>query len=390
MSASPDTDAEMEAQLEAELAAEAVVEAEAEAEAEAGTPGPPMHHHQQRFYHPPAPVTPMSAPVFGARPLPTPEKRGNPRPKGVHTKHLTELERFRVRTLYYDGCISKQKIQKITGYSESQIRTAVRAKSAQIGKRPGRPKKGSKPPKVLEAENGAALTLDAEARLVKAARRFFEAEEAPEISPNGAELSTPTRAPFPGAASFQTPAATPVSAPLPPPSPPPPPLFPKFSHLPPEIRRQIWRSALSFGPYQDPPSRQWALSVKPVPPYLSLGIVPPGVQLTNTPWPLYVSDRHVPAMILSQVNREARNVVSERLTPIVVADAIRQQPGQTPPFVWIDRHSDTVHFDDAQVDAVTWYEKAGQAAWPALYRSRLVTSDPSSPRTGHSRGGESL
>ncbi len=67
-----------------------------------------------------------------------------PRPKGVHTKHLTELDRFRVRTLYYDACLSKGRIRQITGYSASQIRTAVRAKTAAVGKRPGRPKESKK------------------------------------------------------------------------------------------------------------------------------------------------------------------------------------------------------------------------------------------------------
>ncbi|KAJ2988469.1 hypothetical protein NUW58_g3961 [Xylaria curta] len=48
-----------------------------------------------------------------------------PRPKGVHTKHLTELERFRVRTLYYDAKLSRGRIRQITGYSVSQIKTAI-------------------------------------------------------------------------------------------------------------------------------------------------------------------------------------------------------------------------------------------------------------------------
>lgn len=65
------------------------------------------------------------------------------RPKEVHTKHLTELERFRVRTLYYDAGMSKKRIEEVTGYSNSQIRTAVRAKSAAIPPRTGRPRKGT-------------------------------------------------------------------------------------------------------------------------------------------------------------------------------------------------------------------------------------------------------
>ncbi|KAI5863905.1 hypothetical protein GGS23DRAFT_596394 [Durotheca rogersii] len=63
------------------------------------------------------------------------------RPKDLHTKHLTERERFRVRTLYYDACMSKTRIMNITGYSLSQIRTAVRAKTSAVAPRSGRPKK---------------------------------------------------------------------------------------------------------------------------------------------------------------------------------------------------------------------------------------------------------
>lgn len=65
------------------------------------------------------------------------------RPVGCRTKHLTEQERFRVRVLYYDACMTKKRIEEITGYSEGQIRTAIAAKSAQVGVRAGRPKRGS-------------------------------------------------------------------------------------------------------------------------------------------------------------------------------------------------------------------------------------------------------
>lgn len=68
------------------------------------------------------------------------------RPREVHTKHLTELERFRVRTLYYDAAMSKKRISEVTNYSLSQIRTAIRAKSAAVPPRSGRPKKGTWPP----------------------------------------------------------------------------------------------------------------------------------------------------------------------------------------------------------------------------------------------------
>jgi hypothetical protein len=98
-----------------------------------------------------SPPPPPSLPRINVNPLAPPPPRviydgsqhraiRTPRPKGVHTKHLTELERFRVRTLYYDAGLTKSRIREITGYSTSQIRTAVRAKSATIGRRPGRPR----------------------------------------------------------------------------------------------------------------------------------------------------------------------------------------------------------------------------------------------------------
>ncbi|KAI0886507.1 uncharacterized protein GGS22DRAFT_158018 [Annulohypoxylon maeteangense] len=64
------------------------------------------------------------------------------RPKGLHIKHLTELERFRVRTLYFDAGMSKPRIKQVTGYSTSQIRTAVHAETAAVAPRSGRPKRG--------------------------------------------------------------------------------------------------------------------------------------------------------------------------------------------------------------------------------------------------------
>lgn len=131
MSASPATDAEMEAEGDAGF--------EAGLEAQHGADTPTHSFTQPHFLPSPAPV-----PVSGETPMHADSLANRaPRPSGVHTKHLTELERFRVRTLYYDACITKKRIQEITGYSHSQIRTAVRAKSAQIGKRTGRPKKGT-------------------------------------------------------------------------------------------------------------------------------------------------------------------------------------------------------------------------------------------------------
>ncbi|KAI2467354.1 hypothetical protein F4781DRAFT_402559 [Annulohypoxylon bovei var. microspora] len=66
------------------------------------------------------------------------------RPKDLHVKHLTELERFRVRTLYYDAGMGKPRIQEVTGFSRSQITTAINAKSAAVRPRSGRPKRAHK------------------------------------------------------------------------------------------------------------------------------------------------------------------------------------------------------------------------------------------------------
>lgn len=55
------------------------------------------------------------------------------------TKHLKEDERQRVRTLHFDAKLTNSEIQKITGYTENQIRTAISASSAKVAPRSGRP-----------------------------------------------------------------------------------------------------------------------------------------------------------------------------------------------------------------------------------------------------------
>ncbi|KAK1590170.1 uncharacterized protein LY79DRAFT_670098 [Colletotrichum navitas] len=66
------------------------------------------------------------------------------RPKGVHTKHLTEADRIRIRTLYFDAYMPPKAIAKQTGYTLSQVRHAVRANSAAVKPRSGRPRKPKK------------------------------------------------------------------------------------------------------------------------------------------------------------------------------------------------------------------------------------------------------
>ncbi|KAK3345998.1 hypothetical protein B0T25DRAFT_550803 [Lasiosphaeria hispida] len=64
------------------------------------------------------------------------------RPKGsTGRKHLTPDDRLRIRTLYYDARIAQKQIEKVTGYSLHQIRSAIRADTHQIGQRSGRPRK---------------------------------------------------------------------------------------------------------------------------------------------------------------------------------------------------------------------------------------------------------
>ncbi|KZL69578.1 beta- -glucosidase [Colletotrichum incanum] len=63
------------------------------------------------------------------------------RPKDVHTKHLTETDRIRIRTLYFDAHMPQKAITKTTGYTINQVRYAIRADSAAIKPRSGRPRR---------------------------------------------------------------------------------------------------------------------------------------------------------------------------------------------------------------------------------------------------------
>lgn len=57
-------------------------------------------------------------------------------PRG--TKHLTEGDRQRVRTLYFDAKLSPAEIERITGFTLGQIKRS--RESVHVGKRTGRPK----------------------------------------------------------------------------------------------------------------------------------------------------------------------------------------------------------------------------------------------------------
>ncbi|KAI0017113.1 hypothetical protein F4780DRAFT_625278 [Xylariomycetidae sp. FL0641] len=300
-----------------------------------GTQSPSPSHPNAQFQPPPAHFgTPGQE--HGKPLLPSPHSRthpGTPRPKGIHTKHLTELERFRVRTLYYDACLTKKRIQEITGYSESQIRTAVRAKTAAVGKRSGRPRKGYRPyPENTAAP--AASEEEASAELIQQAQNYFT--ESHDDSMVSVDDNVDTRDSDPSRKGF--------------------------NDLPPDIRINIWKMVLCIAPFQMPIVRSWALAVLNASPWLQLDFSPPGVQLTNPPWNHYTDNRHGPATALCMVNREAREVVLERLTPIRVAPTIHL-PYK---YVWVDQHLDNNHFFGAPVYPGL-FERAGKAASPTLY-----------------------
>ncbi|KAI2634594.1 hypothetical protein GGS21DRAFT_110756 [Xylaria nigripes] len=324
------------------------------------------------------------------------------RPKGLHTKHLTALERFRVRTLYYDAGLSRDRVHQITGYSKNQIRTAVRAKSAAVGKRPGRPKKfggvtlsGAGPKNTTTTTSSTSTSssssssssncLDEEAELIQQAQNALaregymltgrdrdsnnggEEEDAEEDDDEDDETDrllpdTPSGASMSIQASLQS-SSVPVADAS---------ALPYagrvgFNDLPPDVRVSIWRCVLSTSSTQIAHSRSWAVEVLPREPWLELGVSPPDIKLENSPWSDYVNERHVPATILSRVNREARTVALERCTPIVVSRAIRDSSKGSPVFVWIDRISDVVHFYGGPFRAEI-FDLAGRCACPELYR----------------------
>ncbi|KLU86821.1 hypothetical protein MAPG_05830, partial [Magnaporthiopsis poae ATCC 64411] len=55
------------------------------------------------------------------------------------TPHLGAEDRQRIRTLYFDGGLSKQDIALRTSYTRFQIRNAIRAAESEPKPRPGRP-----------------------------------------------------------------------------------------------------------------------------------------------------------------------------------------------------------------------------------------------------------
>lgn len=60
-----------------------------------------------------------------------------PRERGIHTPHLKGEDRKRIYILYHDACMTKVQIKQRTGYTDNQIRTAIRDPT--LKPRSGRP-----------------------------------------------------------------------------------------------------------------------------------------------------------------------------------------------------------------------------------------------------------
>ncbi|RYP74163.1 hypothetical protein DL769_004078 [Monosporascus sp. CRB-8-3] len=101
-------------------------------------------------------------------------------PRG--TKHLTEADRQRVRTLYFDAKLSPSEIERITGFTLGQIKRS--RESVQVGKRTGRPKMNPDEP----AEDGR-----------EAVRAKINAAQQPLLQPPAASsaLQQPETSPVP-------------------------------------------------------------------------------------------------------------------------------------------------------------------------------------------------
>ncbi|KAJ1324137.1 carbonyl reductase 1 [Microdochium nivale] len=97
----------------------------------------------------------------------TPGRRG----PGSGTAQLTAYDRSRARTLYFDAGRSMKEIARITGYSLSQVRTAI--KRAVPGRRPGRPRKdgANYAPEARAAAAAAAAAVATTSTSERAAQR---------------------------------------------------------------------------------------------------------------------------------------------------------------------------------------------------------------------------
>lgn len=79
------------------------------------------------------------------------------RPKGIHTKALTQQDHDRINILYRDALRTRKEIEAITGFTESQIKRALATRS--VGRGTGRPPKLNR---AQEDELVAYVTANAE------------------------------------------------------------------------------------------------------------------------------------------------------------------------------------------------------------------------------------
>ncbi|KAH9906069.1 hypothetical protein F4778DRAFT_693052 [Xylariomycetidae sp. FL2044] len=283
--------------------------------------------------------------------LPVVMRMHQPRPKGVHTKHLTEMERFRVRILYYDACMTKKRICEITGYSESQVRTAVRAPSAAIGKRAGRPK-GSKN-RARDADQAANM---APSRNSAQPSHLFPMDDedgmADDDDEDGEDDGDNTD--LVQLSSFgvlQSQSGEPSSPP-----------GTNFTNLPEEIRFRIWKLVLISSPDETPASNIWFMTVLPQAPWLGAYVYP---EHQATYFPRYVNYREAAARKLCLVNREARKAVFSTFTPVWSMSGKRFLESNFD-FVWIDQGND-VFRTEAESQFPEMFGRARKSILPAIY-----------------------
>ncbi|KAI1475954.1 hypothetical protein F4774DRAFT_268211 [Daldinia eschscholtzii] len=268
------------------------------------------------------------------------------RPKEVHTKHLTERERFRVRTLYYDASMSKKRIEEVTGYSISQIRTAIRAKSSEIPPRSGRPKKGSK---------NQDLSINDETSLGP-----------------GSEDSTlvPRDSSPPEERGLVQPASR-----------------SGINRLPPSLRRYIWHLVLTSPSSPPSPSSSsplscaWWIEKVPQSPFLLAGVFP---EHWETHWRSYLSHRQPAARLLCHLNREARRLVLDTFVP-VWSDAGLPMLGSPVKFLWIDPRNDKIYSKDNAAALPVLLESSRAAVLPDL--GRLLAGPADRSGSSYASGG---
>ncbi|KAI1080988.1 hypothetical protein F5B20DRAFT_86362 [Whalleya microplaca] len=278
------------------------------------------------------------------------------RPRDVHTKHLTELERFRVRTLYYDACMTKRRIQEVTGYSDSQIRTAIRAKSAAIPPRTGRPKKGYSAASGIQKADAEGSQSQALTQGDSFVSTSGEVSELPSPSIlHGLSIDQPLATASP---SFLPTSQDPESQ------------FSGFNDLPDAIRVRIWKLALTQGPTGSSFSGVWWVETLPQSPWLVAGLFPENLE---THWEQYLEHRQFPSRLLSHINHEARQVVFDTFTPIC-SDVGIKTLGSTVRFLWVDRDNDKIYCKD-QAELSELLDKARTAVLPILNTHSIATQE---------------